>query len=407
MHLYILFLVAIFLGPCLGEESPSEIVARLPSCAPPCLYGALANSTCDITDLSCMCTNQPFQDDAKICIESACSFSDALFVKNVTETACGAPVRDKSNRFNATIIPLGAIAIFVTMSRLVFKLFFSRSQALSPDDWAIAATLAISVSGLVIGIKCLTVHGLGRDIWTLTTHEISKFALYFYVMTILYFMAMSFIKLSLSLFYLNIFFDNISPYILWGTVAFNALYGIAFLFAAIFQCVPVDYYWVQYLGGYSGTCVDINALGWVNAATGVAVDIWMIAMPLSQVIHLRLHWKKKVGVVIMFLLGTFVTVVSILRLQSLLHFANSNNPTWDQWFVAFWSIIEVNVGMICTCLPTLRLILVRLCPNIFGTADSAKYGQEIVNQSMNPPWTRRRDPEAVDLHSMEAGDKYP
>lgn len=102
-----------------------------------------------------------------------------------------------------------------------------------------------------------------------------------------------------------------------------------------------------------------------------------------------------------------VTVVSILRLQSLLHFANSNNPTWDQWFVAFWSIIEVNVGMICTCLPTLRLILVRLCPNIFGTADSAKYGQEIVNQSMNPPWTRRRDPEAVDLHSMEAGDKYP
>lgn len=123
-------------------------------------------------------------------------------------------------------------------------------------------------------------------------------------MTILYFMAMSFIKLSLSLFYLNIFFDNISPYILLGTVAFNALYGISFLFAAIFQCAPVDYYWTQYLGGYSGTCVDINALGWVNAATGVAVDIWMIAMPLSQVIHLRLHWKKKVGVVITFLLGT-------------------------------------------------------------------------------------------------------
>ncbi|KAF5009892.1 hypothetical protein FDECE_3919 [Fusarium decemcellulare] len=373
MHLLTFFLVAVLLKPCRGEESASDIAARLPSCAVSTIFHLTPHLT---------------------------------LVKNVTETACGAPVRDKSNRFNATIIPLGAIAIFVTVSRLVFKLFFSRAQALGPDDWAIAGTLAISVSGLVIGIKGLTVHGLGRDIWTLTTQEISKFALYFYVMTILYFMAMSLIKLSLSLFYLNIFFDNISPHILWGTVTFNALYGIAFLLAAIFQCAPVDYYWTQYLGGYSGKCVDINALGWVNASTGVAVDIWMIAMPLSQVIHLRLHWKKKVGVIIMFLLGTFVTVVSILRLQSLLHFANSNNPTWDQWFVAFWSVIEVNVGMICTCLPTLRLILVRLFPNIFGAADSAKYGQEI-GQSTNTHWTRRRDPDAVDLHSLEMGDKHP
>ncbi|POR32503.1 Uncharacterized protein TPAR_07302 [Tolypocladium paradoxum] len=69
----------------------------------------------------------------------------------------------------------------------------------------------------------------------------------------------------------------------------------------------------------------------------------------------------------MFLTGTFITVVSVLRLQSLIYFANSTNPTWAQWIVAWWSTIEVNVGLICTCLPTVRVILVRACPRVFST----------------------------------------
>ncbi|OAR01398.1 hypothetical protein LLEC1_04628 [Akanthomyces lecanii] len=62
-----------------------------------------------------------------------------------------------------------------------------------------------------------------------------------------------------------------------------------------------------------------------------------------------------------------VTVVSILRLQSLIYLARSFNPTWDQWIVAWWSTIEVHVGMVCASLPTLRLVLVRLCPRVFST----------------------------------------
>lgn len=57
----------------------------------------------------------------------------------------------------------------------------------------------------------------------------------------------------------------------------------------------------------------------------------------------------------------------MLRLRSLIYFANSSNPTWDQWNLVYWSTIEVNVGMICTCLPSMRLILLRVFPRLFGT----------------------------------------
>lgn len=73
--------------------------------------------------------------------------------------------------------------------------------------------------------------------------------------------------------------------------------------------------------------------------------------------------------------------MSALRLQSLIHFAKSDNPTWDQWTTAYWSIIEINVGMICSCLPTLRLILVRLAPETFGSANRTPHLRELRSTS--------------------------
>lgn len=32
-----------------------------------------------------------------------------------------------------------------------------------------------------------------------------------------------------------------------------------------------------------------------------------------------------------------------------------------------WSTVEINVGIICVCLPSLRLLLVRLFPRLLGT----------------------------------------
>lgn len=61
-------------------------------------------------------------------------------------------------------------------------------------------------------------------------------------------------------------------------------------------------------------------------------------------------------------------------------FAASLNPTYDQIGVVQWSTIEINVGIICACMPTLRVILMRIFPAIMGTtkassqAHHGKYG---------------------------------
>lgn len=63
-----------------------------------------------------------------------------------------------------------------------------------------------------------------------------------------------------------------------------------------------------------------------------------------------------------------VTIVSVLRLRALNFSANTANPTWDFFDVGIWSTVEINVGIICVCMPSLRLLLVRVFPRLSPSA---------------------------------------
>lgn len=50
--------------------------------------------------------------------------------------------------------------------------------------------------------------------------------------------------------------------------------------------------------------LNINAIGWANASISIALDVWMLGIPLLQIRRLKLHWKKKISVAMMFFVGT-------------------------------------------------------------------------------------------------------
>ncbi|KAG8412792.1 hypothetical protein J3458_013227 [Metarhizium acridum] len=285
--------------------SATEILELLPPCAAKCLTAIVPGSVCSLTDVQCICTNQPIHDAAENCILKDCpSLVDALSAKNITATSCHAPVRDRSGQYVAVSIALGTIAVLFVVVRLIFKQFFAANMGLAADDKVILVTLAIRISCIVINVKGLAAHGLGKDTWTLPSHELTSFAEYLYIMEVLYLAELSLIKLSLSLFYVRIFPGTTIRRLLWATVIINLLYGTTFVITAIFQCTPIAYFWTQYdEERATARCININAFGWANAAISVALDMWMISMPLSQIPKLRLHWTKKFGVSIMFFLG--------------------------------------------------------------------------------------------------------
>jgi hypothetical protein len=73
---------------------------------------------------------------------------------------------------------------------------------------------------------------------------------------------------------------------------------------AIFQCNPINYFWLKWDGEHKGQCLNINPITWANAIISISLDIWMHAIPLWQLKRLKLGWKKKTGVAAMFFVGT-------------------------------------------------------------------------------------------------------
>ncbi|EHK23184.1 putative PTH11-type G-protein coupled receptor protein, partial [Trichoderma virens Gv29-8] len=325
-------------------------------------------TSCSELDLSCVCKSLTQQSQTFSCFKASCDFSDSLITMNLTQAACGAPVRDRAGRFKTMNLALSSVTLLIAGIRFLSKYLFSIRRGFGPDDWTMLAAGFIGIPCIAFNIVGLSRHGLGKDIWTLTPEVVASFAQWFLAMEILYVVMTTIVKISLSLFYLDLFPGTTFRRVVWGTIIFHIASGLSFAIGTLVQCVPLNFTWEQFNNSSHGHCISMNSFGWANAAINVAADLWLIVIPLFQLYKLDTHWRRKLSAAIMFLTGVIATIVSILRFQSLVHFANSSNPTWDHWSIAWWSTIEVNISIICTCLPSIRLILAHVFPRVVGSS---------------------------------------
>ncbi|KAJ3497139.1 hypothetical protein NLG97_g2128 [Lecanicillium saksenae] len=282
------------------DSRATELLAQLPECAIECV-----TRHCSAPDSSCIC--EAPKAAINTCAYSSCPFPQALYARNVTETFCATPVRNKAIKFNVMIIILTIVALCFISVRIIFLQFFTRRR-LRATDWTVIAAIPLGLATVALTIFGLTAHGLGIDIWGLQASQAVYFGRAFWIVQILYVLLITLIKLALTLFYLSIFSGRTIVILLWATVGFHLAGALSFCIGIVFQCLPIRYQWER------------------------------------------------------------VTIISFLRLASVRNYASTSNTTWDQWDIVWWSTIEVEVGLICTCLPAMRLLLVRLAPRIFGSS---------------------------------------
>lgn len=91
--------------------------------------------------------------------------------------------------------------------------------------------------------------------------------------------------------------------------------------------------------------------------------VWGLQAPVSQ----RLLLGS------LFMLGTFISIVSMVRLAIFMKIPleESGDMTFHMREVIIWSIVEINVGLTCACLPSLKPALSLFGLNrLFSFADS-------------------------------------
>ncbi|KAH7025173.1 uncharacterized protein B0I36DRAFT_332616 [Microdochium trichocladiopsis] len=343
----------------------AQLPPGTPKCAVPCYIKGAAASPC-LTDVACLCADQTFIASVETCVRASCIVEDALLVKNASATTCGIEPGNISPLYVETSAIMTGFALFFTILRVVYRQWITQ-LGLGADDWTTIAAALSCIPATVLNAR-LAQFGIGKDIWTLTPYQITMFGQTFYILTMIYFLDMALLKLSILFFFLRIFPDRRFRTVVWVTVGVVTMFGVAYVMAAALQCLPVSYNWTRWNDRENqGHCVDYGAIAWANAAVSIALDFWMLYLPLSQISSLKLDWRKKVGISAMFIVGTFVTVVSIIRLASIIKFRSSDNITHDTTAIAMWSTVEICTGVICACMPSMRLVLGRLWPNVFGS----------------------------------------
>ncbi len=200
-----------------------------------------------------------------------------------------------------------AVAFCVSSSLFVIQRFavklLAHNLEITLDDWAILLAALVQAPTVVLICEPGIANGLGRDIWTLRPEQIADFGYYLWIFSALYFTNLAIVKLAFLLFYLRVFAKPLVRQVLWGTIFTVIGWGVLFVFVTIFQCAPISYYWNRWDGLREGSCMNPSAVAWANGAISIALDIWIIGIPLSQLNGLNLDWKKKLGVGAMFCVG--------------------------------------------------------------------------------------------------------
>ncbi|KAI3392170.1 hypothetical protein diail_6118, partial [Diaporthe ilicicola] len=201
--------------------------------------------------------------------------------------------------------------------------------------------------------------GAGKPSWTLEFWELTATLKVYFISEIFYIVTLGLIKISICFLYIRIFSNSTLKKVLWGTQIFNVLLIVAFLCADFGQCVPLSYFWDAWDKEHSGSCFDTNALAYAHSSINIALDVWMLILPATQVWRLNMPFKKRLDVSAMFAIGIFLTAASIVRLTTLREFGKDSDDYTSFYPVSVWTVVELTVGMIVACLPAARIIVVK------------------------------------------------
>lgn len=72
-------------------------------------------------------------------------------------------------------------------------------------------------------------------------------------------------------------------------------------------------------------------------------------------------------------------IISIVRLFYLKISRDSHDPTWDSVPATYWTVIELNCGILCACLPTLRPLLRHIFPSLAHNSEKDSGGPKDSN----------------------------
>ncbi|KAE8444821.1 hypothetical protein EG329_014176 [Mollisiaceae sp. DMI_Dod_QoI] len=254
-----------------------------------------------------------------------------------------------------TMIAVSVISTFFGGLSLVLRLIgrYIITRKFGIDDWLMLAGMFVT-----FGYLFEICYGLN---WNIGLHgaddsldDMVHLLQIIYAVQLTYNTIIYLVKISIVTFYLRLAtVDSGLRAGSWATITFLTLFYVSSQITSTFQCLPIQSNW-DLVGYYKKKCINTEVYFYVLAVINIILDLVILALPINTLKHIKRGTRDKIVLFILFGVGGFSCISSIVRLYTIKVFTDSKDPFWDGVPINIWSMIEINVAVICASVPAMK-----------------------------------------------------
>ncbi|KAG9245610.1 hypothetical protein BJ878DRAFT_7897 [Calycina marina] len=237
--------------------------------------------------------------------------------------------------------------------RVYVKLRISKMWHL--EDWCFVGAQLLFTALALTSLES-AYSGNGQKLATIASEDIPKAMKLWFVCELLQIATTALMRLCLGILLASIGTSKAYVYTIYATMAMMSVNTMTSFFLTIFQCSPIDYFWLQF-SGLSGECLPailVQDLSIVSAAIMALVDLIFGILPIFLIWNLKINRKAKLIAGFLLAIGIVAGATVIMRIK----FIRDVSLTQDFLFaisnVVVWSMIEPCIGICCLSIVTFR-----------------------------------------------------
>ncbi|KAI1756146.1 hypothetical protein F4782DRAFT_537936 [Xylaria castorea] len=249
---------------------------------------------------------------------------------------------------------LTSISFIVVASRCTIRFLMIFKSGM--DDYMILGALLFTVAYQATIYIANIYGGLGRPMMTLSSDEMTIFLKGTFAIEVIYYTIVFFVKSSIIFMYQRFAIWAIFKKLCFGTNILLATFYVVCIATTLGQCTPLEKAW-DVTRALPGKCINTTAFFYFTSGFNILTDVWVLLLPIPTLRSLKISQHNRYVLYSIFGIGGFATAMSCVRLYSIHIYTLAEDPFKDGVLVNLWSMVEVNIAIICASIPALKPLI--------------------------------------------------
>ncbi|EXM15598.1 hypothetical protein RAB80_017576 [Fusarium oxysporum f. sp. vasinfectum] len=304
-----------------------------------------------------------------------------------------------STYLQSTLIIVYSVTFALATITMILRIYTAGwvAKKLSWDSPLIVLAWGISLAFFITSVKAMP-SGFGKHLWNVTIVDLEGYLNLLLVLALTYIWPPTLSKLAILVLYHRIIPNRPFRIAVYLTAVSVTAYTVVFTALFIGPCNPSK----------TGSGVCLNNISIAQAVLNIITDAVLIILPIPVVHRLQMPLKQRATIGALLSLGSGVILASCVRIGYVRKMQNNPDVTWTQASAAVWSSVELNIGIVCNCLATLKPFVRQHLPRLAGLvggSTSSKNSNQAASGNRFNSWRGDKASYGYELHSVDRPKK--